>query len=122
MNANARQRLRDALLAAELLAKELNRQTQDGFLSDPWFRAATERQLEIIGEALNHVRREEPSAAEQFPTIHEWVALRNVLSHLYDRVDLQIIWDTVNDDISPLIDTLHNLLGISPDDDQWTGA
>jgi len=110
------------LLAAELLAKELDGQTQDGFLSDPWFRAATERQLEIIGEALNHVRREVPSAVEQFPAIHEWVALRNVLSHLYDRVDLQIIWDTVNDDISPLIDTLHNLLGISPDDDQWTGA
>jgi len=117
MNANARQRLRDALLAAELLAKELDGQTQNGFLADPWFRAATERQLEIIGEALNHVRREEPSVVEQFPTIHEWVALRNVLSHLYDRVDLEIVWDTVNDDVSPLIGTLRNLLAVSPIDD-----
>lgn len=110
MNANARQRLRDALRAAELLANELDGQTRDGFLSDPWFRAATERQLEIIGEALNHVRREEPAIVERLPRIHEWVALRNILSHLYDRVDLEIVWDTVNDDLPPLIETLRNLI------------
>ncbi len=117
MNANARQRLRDALLAAELLAKELDGKTRDGFLSDPWFRAATERQLEIIGEALIHVRREESSVVDQFPTIHEWVALRNVLTHLYDRVDLQIVWDSVNDDLTPLMKMLRYLLKQSEDDD-----
>jgi uncharacterized protein with HEPN domain len=68
------------------------------------------RQLEIIGEALKHVRRLGPGLVDWFPEIHEWVALRNVISHLYDRVDLQIVWDTVNDELPDLIETLRDLL------------
>ncbi len=100
-----------------MIADAMPGQSWEGYLDDPWFRSATERQLEIIGEALNHVRREELSIVERFPTIHEWVALRNILSHLYDRVDIQIVWDTVNDDVSPLVETLRYLLATSPIDD-----
>jgi uncharacterized protein with HEPN domain len=91
MKSDVRQRLRDALGAAELIRRKFSAKSQDDFLADPWFRSATERQLEIIGEALNHARRQDPTLSEPIPTIHERIAMRNVLSHLYDRVDLQIV-------------------------------
>lgn len=83
---------------------------ETGSCPTPGFVQRRNDSLEIIGEALNHVRREEPAIVERLPRIHEWVALRNILSHLYDRVDLEIVWDTVNDDLPPLIETLRNLI------------
>ncbi len=117
MNSDVQQRLRDAFSAATLIWRQFSDLSQDDFLADPWFRSATKRQLEIIGEALNQARRLAPDLSDQFSTIHEWVALRNVLSHLYDRVDLQIVWDTVVDELPVLIETLRNLLDSQVQDD-----
>ncbi len=56
MDRQRERRLRDALDAAKLIQEMVRSQTFDGYLSDEWFRAALERKLEIIGEALNTVR------------------------------------------------------------------
>jgi uncharacterized protein with HEPN domain len=68
---------------------------------------ALTRLLEIIGEAANRV-----PAAEQpdFPDI-PWpqiIGLRNRLIHGYDAVDLDIVWQIVQQDLPPLITALQN--------------
>lgn len=79
-------------------------------MADEWFRSAVERKLEIIGEALNGIRRIDPTIEERFPGIHEWPALRNALSHVYFEIDDEVIWRTATQDIPALIETLKELL------------
>ena len=103
-------RLREALAAASLINTMMRDQTLDDFLANEWFRSAVERKLEIVGEALNSVRRIDPAISDRFPTIHEWPALRNALSHVYFEIDNEIIWVTATRDIPTLIQTLNELL------------
>ncbi len=110
MNTSIRQWLRDTLRAAELIHREAHRQDLDSLSSNDWFRGAVERQFEIIGEALNRIRRADPSYAESIPAVHEWIALRNVVAHLYDLVDVEILRHTIETDIPTLINALRMLL------------
>ena len=64
------QRLRDALAAAELVRDAVSDHTLDDYLDDVWLRSGIERQLEIVGEALNVARRLAPELSDQLPKIH----------------------------------------------------
>lgn len=111
-------RLREALDAALLIHTMIQHQTLEGYLADEWFRAAVERKLEIIGEALNSVRRIDPTIADTLPTIHEWPALRNVLSHVYFQIDHAVVWRSATIDIPELIQTLERLLATGDSDNE----
>ena len=37
-------------------------------------------------------------------------ALRNVVAHEYDRVNLPTIWDAIHNDLPPLVPLLHQVL------------
>ncbi len=100
-------RLREALEAASLIDTMMRDQTRERFLADEWFRSAVERKLEVIGEALNSIRRMDPEIEERFPGIHESPALRNALSHVYFEIDNDVIWVTATRDIPELIETLE---------------
>ena len=71
------------------------------------------RKLEIIGEAA---RRLTPAVRGQFPEI-PWnllTGMRNILIHDYDDVDLDIVWDTVQRDLPPLVIRLAAHLAATP--------
>lgn len=70
---------------------------------------AVVRNLIIIGEAARQIP---PEIANDFPHIpwSEMRALRNFLTHEYDRVEVDIIWDTIQKDLPPLIPMLEKLL------------
>jgi uncharacterized protein with HEPN domain len=38
--------------------------------------------------------------------------MRNLVIHEYDGVDLQMVWDTVQESLPPLIEALENLLAL----------
>ena len=59
------------------------------------------RAVEIVGEAASKVTAGTQAAVPQIP----WpaiVGMRNRLVHAYARVDLDIVWKTVQQDIPPL--------------------
>ena len=64
------------------------------------------RLLEVIGEAANRVPRD---VQARYPDIAwpEIIGLRNRLIHGYDSVDLDIVWQTVREDLAPLIGALE---------------
>ena len=67
------------------------------------------RLVEIIGEAAARVRTE---SSEKYPSI-PWlqiVGMRNRLVHGYDAVDLNVLWDTIVDDLPPLIAELEKII------------
>jgi uncharacterized protein with HEPN domain len=84
-------RLRDALAAASVIQEWAAGQDFEGYESDLMLRSAVERQLLIVGEALNHARRGEPEITALLPNIHEWVAQRNVIIHVYAEVSDDIV-------------------------------
>jgi uncharacterized protein with HEPN domain len=67
------------------------------------------RLVEIVGEAASKI---DPGDRARFPGI-PWLAIvgmRHRLVHGYDVVDLQILWDTVTEELSPLIAELERIL------------
>lgn len=110
MSETSRQWLRDALHSARLIQEHTQGVVPETYATDQWFRSAVERQLEIIGEALYRVRKNEADIEIRFPKIHEWIAQRNVLAHVYDEIDDRLIWLTVVDELPGLIETLESLI------------
>ena len=65
--------------------------------------------ITIIGEAANRVPKD---IQDQHPEI-EWpliVGMRNRLIHGYDAINLDILWQTVTEDLRPLIATLEKIV------------
>jgi uncharacterized protein with HEPN domain len=73
-------------------------------------KGAIERRLEIIGEALRRTRDASPEVFKDAPVLHEWIALRNFISHQYDDINEFAIWNASTQELEELIDTLGTLL------------
>ncbi len=46
-----------------------------------------EREFEIIGEALNRIKKAEPELLEHVSEYHRIIGFRNVVAHGYDIID-----------------------------------
>jgi uncharacterized protein with HEPN domain len=71
---------------------------------------ALERTLEIVGEVARLVSHEQKSAIPGVP----WQVIngqRNVLAHLYGKVDHFQLYKTASEDIPELIATLRKVIG-----------
>ncbi|MFZ1410603.1 MAG: HepT-like ribonuclease domain-containing protein [Micropruina sp.] len=78
---------------------------------------ATERQIELVGEALNNLRKAAPDLAARIPDVHKIIATRNVLVHGYTEVNSTIVWQAATQAIPGLIPTLEALLAeVAPTD------
>ncbi len=64
--------------------------------------------IEIIGEAAAGVSEETRAQAPQIPW-RSIVGMRNRLIHSYFDIDLDRVWDTIVDDLPPLIKQLEAL-------------
>lgn len=77
------------------------------------------RNMEIIGEACNNIRKRAPAFVQRHADI-PWghaVGMRNVLSHGYFEVDLDAVWRTVRHDVPALGRQARALLAeCEPDD------
>lgn len=102
-------RLRHMLDAAEdALSFAVGTERED-LDKDRMLALALVRSIEIIGEAGARVSAEGRAEAPQIPWV-EIVAMRNRLIHAYFDVDLDIVWETVQNDLPPLVATLKSIL------------
>ena len=67
------------------------------------------RNLEIIGEAARHVPAEIRAEHPELPWV-EMLTMRNIVIHEYHGVNLRIIWQTVKEDLPPLVSGLKRIL------------
>ena len=67
------------------------------------------RNLEIIGEAARHIPPEIKTQYRDLPWA-EMLAMRNIVIHEYHGVDHKIIWQTVREDLPPLVHRLEQML------------
>lgn len=71
------------------------------FSTDQMLHDATIRQLEVLGEAANKLSSDFKSNNPDLP-LRQVISMRNFLIHGYDEVDLQIVWDTIQQNIPEL--------------------
>lgn len=99
----------DMLKAAQGVASSLQGLSFAQFEADENLRLATERRIEIIGEAA---RRISPELKEAHPEI-PWrliVDQRNVLIHAYDEIETERIWTLAQQDIPRLLEQLEEVM------------
>jgi uncharacterized protein with HEPN domain len=93
--------LEDILEAAAKIREYTKELSQSKFSADSKTVDAVARNLEIIGEAVKHVPDEVRS---KYPEA-EWkriAGLRDILVHEYFGIDLEIIWDIVQNKLPVL--------------------
>ena len=96
---------------AAALATSRSRSDLDG---DRMFELALIRLLEVVGEAARQMPQ---SARSQYPQIpwHAIASFRNRIAHAYRDVDLDRVWQIVQDDLPALIPMLEAILAALPD-------
>jgi len=110
MNNQTRKRVFDAVQACLAIEQFTEGTDFAGYMGNAMMRAAVERQLEIIGEALNLATYADESLEEVLPEVRQIIGMRNRIIHGYDSVDHMIVWDVVQVKILPLRQSLEQLL------------
>ncbi|MDI9407926.1 MAG: DUF86 domain-containing protein [Candidatus Pacebacteria bacterium] len=110
---NQSPRLSDYLDHMIKAVEKIERYTTDmgevDFLGNEQVQDAVIRNFEILGEAANNIF----SGHRQFAELHNeipWLqiyGMRNQLSHAYHRVDLSILWKTIESDLFDLYEKLE---------------
>ena len=74
------------------------------FLNNERVQDAVIRNIEIIDEAANNIQRVAPQFAAQHDDVPWQVmyTMRNRVSHGYDKVDLEVVWKTIQSDLPGL--------------------
>ncbi|MET3808876.1 uncharacterized protein with HEPN domain [Nakamurella sp. UYEF19] len=84
--------------------------TAESYATDELRKSAVERQLEIIGEALNRLRKADPEVAQRIPDISRIIGLRNILAHGYAVINDSVVWSAVAERMPALLTVVENLL------------
>ena len=101
MTDQGRKYLSDILAAIELIEEfVINISSFESYQSDLKTQSAVERQLGIIGEAVNKFEQLFPDKALE--SARQIVGLRNRLIHAYDSIDNSIIWAIIKKYLSVL--------------------
>ena len=77
---------------------------------DRMLQLALTRLVEVVGEAASRVSETDRAIYPSIPWA-KIVGMRQHLVHGYDIVDLDVLWDTITDDLPPLIAELERILG-----------
>ena len=100
--------LDDILDAAEKALRFTEGLSFDVFQSDDRTSFAVIRALEILGEAAKNVPQAVRDRAPEIPW-QDMAGMRDKLIHAYYGVDLRVVWRTVREDLSGVIDGIRRL-------------
>ncbi len=106
---NWKDRIRDILDAINEIRKFTKGMDFATFKDDDKSVRAVEMNFIIIGEAANQI----PEEIEEIYTSIPWSlmrAMRNRIVHVYFRIDEKLVWDTIQNDLPPLVPELEKLL------------
>ena len=98
---DARERIEDILLAVEKALRYVEGMSFERFCADEKTIDAVARNIVVIGEAARHVPDEYASHCADIPW-QDVRDMRNVVVHAYFRIDLEMLWKTLCDDLPAL--------------------
>lgn len=102
--------IRDAIERIGRYVRDIDEAT---FLQNDMAQDAVIRNLEIIGEASHNIEQHYPEFAAEHPELPLAFAyqMRNAVAHGYFKVDLEIVWNTIQNDLPGLYERIERILG-----------
>jgi uncharacterized protein with HEPN domain len=96
--------LEHILSAIQRIERHVTDLDEFGFLQSELLQDPVVRNIEVIGEAANNIQRVDPNFANAHADVPWQVmyAMRNRLSHGYDKIDFEMVWKTVCNDLPAL--------------------
>lgn len=110
MQREVRKFLYDVSNACEAIRQFTMDKTLRDYLNNLLLRSAVERQLMIIGEALNQAVHLQPDLSEQIEEVRQIVNLRNVIVHGYAVVENETIWGIVTEEVPALAGKVSKIM------------
>ena len=102
--------LHDILQAGRAIKEFIVGRTFEEYAADELFRSAVERKFEVMGEAINRIKRDDPEILAQIRNYRNIISFRNILIHGYDAIDDRIVWGVIEEDLDSLIEDVNGLL------------
>lgn len=92
MPRDARIYLHDVLASCRAIDGFVEGKTLEDYEADLLLRSGVERQLSIIGEAVNRAVKLEPDLRERITSARQIIGFRNLLVHAYAAVSAPVVW------------------------------
>ena len=102
--------LHDILKAIELVRQFTSNKTFEDYQNDSLLRSATERQLEIIGEATSQLSKLNPQLTSKISHYQHIISFRNILVHGYAEINNRTVWGVIEHNLSELDKEVNKLL------------
>jgi uncharacterized protein with HEPN domain len=102
--------LEDIQTAISYIHEDIAGMSYEAFTKDRRARQLVAHNLEIIGEAVSRLRREDSAVVERISGNNQIVGLRNALIHGYDVINYQIVWIVVQNSLPVLELEVNSLL------------
>lgn len=110
MKDEERAHLYDIVQAGRAIREFTSGCSYDGYVANAMMRGAVERKFEIMGEALNRIRKKNPEMLGRIREGREIISFRNILIHGYDIIDDRVVWAVIQEDLDNLIEDAEHLL------------
>ena len=110
MQRKAPKLLEDIRQAAQRISEWSASRTLEQYRDDPMLRSAVERNLEVIGEAINRLARIDADTAGRLGPYEQIIAFHSILIHGYEIVDHDRVWHVIRNDVSDLLAKTDQLL------------
>jgi uncharacterized protein with HEPN domain len=103
------QHLRDVLEAIEKINLFIGDMDLSAYEADDKTKATVERKVQVMTEAIIRLDDECPG---EFPEIDKkgYLGMGNILRHSYHRVNDEMVWSTVKEDLPALKDSVESIL------------
>lgn len=102
--------LHDIVQAGQAVKGFVSTRTFNDYSTDEMLRSSVERKFEIMGEALNRIKRIEPALLASIRHARDIISFRNILIHGYDAVDDKIVWGIIQEELDSLLADVGRLL------------
>jgi len=83
--------------------------SKNEFLNTPMLRLACVKEIEIIGEASRSLSEQLRNKWVNIPWVRI-IAFRNILVHEYFQIELEIVWNVIQNEIPDLKKNIDNIL------------
>lgn len=99
----------DILESGSAIQSYVQGMTCEAFVQDRMRYSAVIREFEIIGEAVGKLSAELKDGYPEIPW-QDIKDFRNLLAHEYFGVDLEIVWNTIRDDLPMLLRAVQKIV------------
>ncbi len=109
--------LLDMLIAARRVERFVEGMTYPEFQDDDMAQSAVIRELQVLGEAARLVSKETRDVLNGI----DWrtmIGMRNRLVHEYFAIRLDVVWQTTQNDIPPVIEELTRVVPADSDGEE----